>query len=168
MVRVRLLQSGDRRVAVVTSLPVLDHLLTLFARAGGFDLELESAPADSPDQEVELVAEALGRAVRGLIEGGERPRVGAAFAPAEEALAQVVLESASSPLVVTNVDLTDAHAGGLRTDLVARFLEGFARAACLTLHVRLVDGDDPQHVLEAIFKALGLALAHASSKQRGE
>ena len=84
--------------------------------------------------------------------------------PAEEALAQVALEVSERPLVASNVDLTEARAGGLGSDLTARFLESFAQAAGLTLHVRLIDGEDSRHVLEAIFKALGAALAHASNR----
>jgi imidazoleglycerol-phosphate dehydratase len=80
-----------------------------------------------------------------------------------EALAQVVLEASDTPLVVSNVDLTEARIGGLGSDLVARFLQEFASGARLTLHVRLVNGSDTHHVLEAIFKALGVALAQASS-----
>nr|MBA2383123.1 imidazoleglycerol-phosphate dehydratase [Actinomycetota bacterium] len=86
---------------------------------------------------------------------------GSAFMPADEALAQVALEVSERPLLASNVDLSEARAGGLRSDLAARFLEAFAEAAGLTLHVRLIDGQDSQHVLEAIFKALGVALAQA-------
>jgi imidazoleglycerol-phosphate dehydratase len=82
---------------------------------------------------------------------------------ASEALAQVVLEASDEPFVVSNVDLSDARIGGLASDLVARFLQRMAEGAGLTLHVRLVDGSDTQHVLEAIFKALGVALAQACS-----
>ena len=78
-----------------------------------------------------------------------------------EALAQVVLETSDRPLVVSNVDLTEARLGGLGSDLVARFLQELAEGARLTLHVRLVNGSDTHHVLEAIFKALGVALAQA-------
>jgi imidazoleglycerol-phosphate dehydratase len=51
--------------------------------------------------------------------------------------------------------------GGLDTDLAARFIRGLADAAGLTVHVRLVEGEDTNHVLEAMFKALGVALAGA-------
>ena len=71
----------------------------------------------------------------------------------------VVLEVSETSLVVSNADLTSTQAGGLRTDLAAAFLNGFAEAAGLTIHVRLIEGQDSQHVLEAIFKALGVALA---------
>ncbi|HVM69507.1 MAG TPA: hypothetical protein VM204_06695, partial [Gaiellaceae bacterium] len=86
---------------------------------------------------------------------------GAGVMPAHEALAQVVLEVSEHPLLASNVDLTAARAGGLASDLAARFLRELAEEAGLTLHVRLIDGDDSRHVLESIFKALGVALAAA-------
>jgi imidazoleglycerol-phosphate dehydratase len=52
------------------------------------------------------------------------------------------------------------------TDVVASFLQEFAEGASLTLHVRLIDGSDAHHVLEAIFKALGVALAQACRPRR--
>jgi imidazoleglycerol-phosphate dehydratase len=85
----------------------------------------------------------------------------------EEALAHVALEASGRPLVVSNVDLSAARVGGLKSDLVARFLEELAAGAGLTLHVRLVHGEQTQHVLEAIFKALGTALGDAVQPRRG-
>jgi imidazoleglycerol-phosphate dehydratase len=67
--------------------------------------------------------------------------------------------------VVSNADLTSTRAGGLQSDLAATFLDELADAAGLTIHVRLIEGKDSQHVLSAIFKALGIALANAT---RGE
>jgi imidazoleglycerol-phosphate dehydratase len=86
---------------------------------------------------------------------------------AAEALAHVALEVADSPLVVSNVDLTQARIGGLGTDVARRFLDRFAEGAGVTLHVRLLHGTDTQHVLEAIFKALGVSLAQACSTEGG-
>ena len=77
-----------------------------------------------------------------------------------------MLEASGRPLVVSNVDLSEARVGGLGTDLVASFLHELAEGGGLTLHVRLIDGDDPQHVLEAIFKALGVALAQAGRPRK--
>ncbi len=81
--------------------------------------------------------------------------------PADEALAHVALEASGRPLVVSNVDLTRAHVGGLHFDVVARFLNELAHGGGLTLHVRLIEGDEAQHVLEAIFKSLGVAIAQS-------
>ena len=81
-------------------------------------------------------------------------------------LAQVVLDASGRPLLVSNVDLSAARVAGLANDVVARFLHELAESAGLTLHVRLIEGEDTQHVLEAIFKALGVALGDACSSRR--
>jgi imidazoleglycerol-phosphate dehydratase len=146
---------------VATGIPVLDHLLSLLARAGGFELRLELPPGDAEAEVVEA-GSALGGSFAELLRADDTPGHASAFMPADEALAQVALEISDRPAVHSNVDLTEAHAGGLGSDLAARFLDAFAGAAGLTLHVRLVDGEESQHVLEAIFKALGAALAQAS------
>jgi imidazoleglycerol-phosphate dehydratase len=146
---------------VATGLPVLDHLLGLLARSGRFELSLELPPGDA-EAEVAEAGRAMGEAFTTVLRAHDAAGHGSAFMPADEALAQVALEVSERPLLASNVDLSEARAGGLRSDLAARFLEAFADAAGLTLHVRLIDGQDSQHVLEAIFKALGVALAQAS------
>ena len=148
--------TGDRKTSVATGIPVLDHLLTRLAASGRFDLVLELPPGDAEAE--------LGDAFAGLLRAEGAWGHGSAFVPADEALAQVALEVSDRPLVASNVDLTDARAGGLRSDLAASFLDAFAQAAGVTLHVRLIEGEDSQHVLEAIFKALGAALAQATAR----
>jgi imidazoleglycerol-phosphate dehydratase len=146
-------RAGENSIA--TGVAVLDHLLLELAEAGGFGLRLEIAP-DEPEAEVDKAGATLGAALRPLL--GRR---GVGIAAAEEALAMVVVEVSGKPLVASNADLTSTAAGGLRTDLAAAFLRGLAEEAGLTIHVRLFEGQDSQHVLEAIFKALGVALADA-------
>lgn len=153
--------AGGGTANVATGIPVLDHLLVLLARTGRFELALELPPGDA-EAEVADAGRALGEAFAPLLRADGAPGHGSAFLPAEEALAQVALEVSGRPLVASNVDLTEARAGGLGSDLTARFLDAFAEAAGLTLHVRLIDGEDSRHVLEAIFKALGAALAQAA------
>jgi imidazoleglycerol-phosphate dehydratase len=145
---------------VATGVAVLDHLLEELALAGHFGLTLETAP-DEPEAEVERAGRALGDALRPLL-AGERPARGFGIAPADEALAMVVVEASGRPLVASNADLTSTRAGGLQTDLAATFLEELADSVGLTIHVRLIEGENSQHVLSAIFKALGAALADAS------
>jgi imidazoleglycerol-phosphate dehydratase len=148
--------------SIATGVAVLDHLLAELARTGGFELQLEIAP-DEPEAEVGAAGSALGRAFAPLLEAeGARGR-GVGIVPADEALATVVVEASGRPLVVSNADLTSTRAGGLQTDLAAGFLDELAEAAGLTIHVRLIEGEDSQHVLSAIFKALGAALADASA-----
>jgi imidazoleglycerol-phosphate dehydratase len=158
--RVRAAVSGQPRSQISTGLPVLDHLISLLAEYAALELSLEVQPGAAAD-EVAAAGRALGEALAGeLRDPGVRGH-GSSAVPADEALAHVALEASGRPLVVSNVDLTDARVGGLETDVVAEFLRQLAEGAGLTLHVRLIEGRDPEHVLEAIFKALGVALAQA-------
>ena len=161
---VRVSVRGDGTANVLTGLPVLDHLLAVLAEYAGFDLLLELAP-EGGDAEVAAAGSALGEALADVFQGDVRGH-GSATMPVDEALAHVTLEASGRPLVVSNVDLSDARVGGLGGDLLARFLRELAEGAGLTLHVRLLHGDDTRHVLEAIFKGLGVALAQAARPQR--
>jgi imidazoleglycerol-phosphate dehydratase len=155
-------QRGSGEANVATGVPILDHLLTLTARYARFDLSLEVAPGDATG-EVASAGRALGEALAPLLRAEGAAGYAMAMLPASEALASVVLEVSEEPLFFSNVDLSEARLAGLGSDLVARFLQELAQGARLTLHLRLVDGSDTQHVLEAIFKALGVALAQACS-----
>jgi len=152
--------AGPGTTQVATGIALLDQLLEELAAAGGFQLRLEVAP-DQPEAEVERAGAALGEALRPLVRAGEAAGRGSGILPADEALAMVVVEASGRPLVVSNADLTSTLAGGLRTDLAAAFLHDLAEAAGLTIHVRLIEGVESEHVLFAIFKALGLALGRA-------
>ena len=145
---------------VATGVAVLDHLLAELAATGGFELRLEIAPGE-PEAEVGAAGTALGEAFAPLLREDGRPGRGLGVVPADEALAMVVVEASGKPLVASNADLTATRAGGLQTDLASVFLQALAEAAGLTIHVRLIEGEDSQHVLSAIFKALGAALAEA-------
>jgi imidazoleglycerol-phosphate dehydratase len=162
---IRLDLRGRGDASVDSGLPVLDRLLEQLARYAGWDLALEVEPGTG-EAEVAEAGTALGRALADGLRGGRG--YGSASMTSSEALASVVLESSDAPLVVTNVDLTGARIGGLGTDVARRFLDRFAEGAGLTLHVRLLNGTDTQHVLEAIFKALGVALADACTTDGGE
>jgi imidazoleglycerol-phosphate dehydratase len=162
-VRVNVDGRGDANVA--TGVPVLDHLVALLASYSAFDVALEVAPGDA-EQEVRAAGRALGEALAAPLRGPGLRGHGSAVVPSAEALAHVALEASESPLLVSNVDLAGARLGGMGTDLVAAFLREFVAGASLTLHVRLIDGSDTHHVLEAIFKALGVALAQACRPRR--
>ncbi len=154
------------RAHVVTGLSVLDHLLTLLAEYASLDLALEVQPG-AASAEVAAAGRTLGEALSEALRQERARGHGFAAVPADEALALVSLEVSERPRVVSNVDLSGEHVGGLGTDLVAEFVRELAAGAGLTLHLRLVEGSDPQHVLEAIFKALGAALAQACRPRLG-
>ncbi|HSC90443.1 MAG TPA: hypothetical protein VLB86_02180 [Gaiellaceae bacterium] len=158
--RARVQPGAGGAASVETGIPALDHLLRLTAQYGGFELALEVAPG-GPLQEVADAGRAVGEALAGPLRADGASGIGFAAVPADEALAHVSIEASGRPLLVSNVDLSEARVGGLETDAVARFLDAFADAAGLTVHVRLLEGRETQHVLDAIFKTLGLALAQA-------
>ncbi len=148
---------GTGLANVATGVPLLDHLLVELATAGRFDLSLEIEP-DEPVAEVDAAGAAIGRALQPLLRPGAH---GHGVMISVEALAMVVVEASGTALVASNADLTGA--GGLGTDLAARFLTSLAEATALTLHVRLIEGENTDHVLEAMFKALGVALSEATA-----
>jgi imidazoleglycerol-phosphate dehydratase len=152
----RVALAAEGSVNVATGLPVLDHLVGELARAGRFKIALEVAP-DSTDEAVAAAGRALGGALRDRMQAG----VGWSLAPAAEALASAALEVDDEPRLVANVDFSDIRVGGVSHDVASRFLAELARGAGLNLHVRVLEGDDPQHVLAAIFKAVGAALGQA-------
>ena len=164
---VRIDVNGRGEAQVETGLPVLNRLLVRMAEVARFDLVLKIEPGDA-EAEVDAAAGALGDALAGPLRVGEVRGYGSEALTSAEALASVTLETSDEPLFVTNVDLTEARIGGLGTDVARRFLETFADRAGLVLHVRLLNGTDSAHVLEAIFKALGAALSQACQRIGGD
>ena len=158
--RVRVTLAGTGRANVDTGFPVLDRLLVLLAEYARFDVVVALPPGESAAEAVGS-ADGLGATLSKQLRARGARGYGSAVLPVEEALAHVVLEVSDRPLLASNVDLSEARVGGLETDLVTDFLRRLAEGAGITLHVRLIAGDDAQHVLEAMFKALGVALAQA-------
>jgi len=158
--RVEVSPAERGRANIDTGFSVLDHLLTLLSEYGRFELVVALAPGESPADALDA-GEALGAAFSEHLRAEGARGYGSGVLPVDEALAHVVLEVSDRPVYATNVDLSDARVGGLGNDLVTGFLRRLAEGAEVTLHVRLIAGDDAQHVLEAMFKALGVALMHA-------
>jgi imidazoleglycerol-phosphate dehydratase len=159
--------AGSGEASVATGVPVLDHLIGLVAQYGSFDIALEIAPGEA-EAEIAAAGGALGQALAGALRSDGSRGHGSAVVPRDEALAHVVVEASGRPLVVSNVELSDARVAGLGRDVIGTFLHQLAEGAGLTIHVRLIEGSDPEHVLEAIFKALGVALAQSCRPRRRE
>jgi imidazoleglycerol-phosphate dehydratase len=157
---VRLALAATGSATVSTGLPVLDHLVGELARTGRFRLTLEVAP-DGPDQAAAAAGRALGASLAELLADPRAAGVGWAIVPSEEALALGSLERDDNPRLVSNVEFSAQRVGGLATDVASGFLRETAQAAQVNLHVRLLEGTDPQHVLTAIYKAVGAALGQA-------
>jgi imidazoleglycerol-phosphate dehydratase len=157
-VRVELAPRGE--AAVATGLPVLDHLVGKLAETARLHLTLETEPGRA-DEEVAAAGRALGGGLAELLRSPAAWGRGWATLPADEALASASLEVSERPLVVSNVDFSGQRVGGLASDVVSRFLNELAAGAGLNIHIRVLEGREPEHVLAAIFKAVGAAVGQA-------
>ena len=155
---VRVALAAEGAANVTTGVTVLDHLVGELARSGRLDISLEVAP-ERADQAVSAAGRALGGALADRLADGAGH--GWALVPSEEALAAATLEGSDRPMLVSNVDFSEERVGGLGNDVASQFLRELVEGAHLNLHVRLLEGRDPQHVLVAIFKAVGAALGQA-------
>ena len=168
-IRVSLNLDGSGRVSVQTGLPFLDHMLTLLGVHGACDLAVKA----TGDLEVDVhhtnedLGLTLGQAfAKALGDARGIQRFGWAYVPMEEALARVVLDCSGRPkLVVRDLRRPRTKLVGSGTSYQWRdlehWLESFVRTARLTVHVDLFAGEDFHHTCEAVFKALGKALAQA-------
>ena len=135
--------------SIATGEPFLDHMVAVLARYGGFDLRV-AAHGDLRHHLIEDVAITIGEAVRRIVPPTCR-RYGERTIPMDDALVQVALDVGGR-----------FHYGGrLPSDLYDHWMRSFADAARITLHLRVLRGRDRHHVVEAGFKATGLALRDA-------
>ena len=161
---------GTGKANVVTGIPFFDHMLTLLTKHSLCDLTIKAKGDIDVDAHhtVEDVGIALGQALlKALGDKKGIRRYGWALVPMDEALAQarVSLDFSNRPYLVfkakgwsrmANVEL--GRGNTFRVGLVKEFLQGFANEARCNLHVDVLRGDEPHHVVEAIFKALAKAL----------
>jgi imidazoleglycerol-phosphate dehydratase len=156
---------GTGTAKVDTGVPFLDHMLDAFARHGFFDLTVNGRGDLAVDQHhtVEDVGLALGQAFKDALgtKAGIR-RFGEATCPLDEALVRVIVDVSGRPFFVYEVTLTQDRVGTFDTELVHDFLLAFTNQLGMNLHVDMVRGRNPHHVIEATFKALARALDSAT------
>lgn len=168
-IQLRLNIDGRGRYAVSTGIRFFDHMLELFARHGGFDLDLRARGDLEVDQHhtVEDVGIALGEAFQKAL-GSKRGilRAGYFLMPMDETLglAAVDFGGRSSAAVQTKVRVR--YVGDLQVELVDDFFEGFARGARANVHVRVLYGRSSHHKIESLFKAFARALRAACWRDR--
>lgn len=158
---------GSGRADVESGIGFFNHMLTLFAAHGRFDLVLNCAGDIEVDghHSVEDIGIALGQAVQKAL--GDKKgitRYGTFFLPMDETLVMVSLDISGRPFLVYDAGGAMAPMiGKYDTELTEEFLRAFAFNAGITLHVKVMYGTNSHHKVEAIFKALGRAL-HAAVK----
>jgi imidazoleglycerol-phosphate dehydratase len=155
---------GSGAAKIDTGVGFFDHMLHHVAVHGLFDLTVQASGDLHIDAHhtIEDVAICLGRALDQAL--GDRQgivRMGAAYVPMDEALARVVVDLSGRPYAVITADFDTPAIGQMPTSLVAHALESIAFHARMNLHAEVFYGRDDHHKAEALFKALGRALAAA-------
>lgn len=150
---------------ISTGIGFLDHMLTLFARHGLLDLEINAVGDLNVDAHhtVEDVGIVLGQAIKEAL-GDKKSirRYGAVHVPMDEALALVAVDLGGRPFLVYDVAFTSEKAGDMETELFEEFFRAVAFNAGMNLHIKVYYGSNNHHIIEAVFKAFGRALDEAA------
>src|SRR5262245_46562527 len=154
--------SGD--TSAKPGIPFFDHMLEQLGKHAGFDLSVRAKGDLEVDAHhtVEDTGLAVGEAVSAAL--GDRAgiaRFGHSVVPLDEALVQVALDLSARPFLSHDVDSKTKVIGAYDTRLTEEFVRAFCQAAGATVHVRMLAGRNPHHIVEAEFKALARALGEA-------
>ena len=158
---------GSGKHGVKTSIPFLDHMLSLFSAHGLFDLKLKARGDRKVDDHhtTEDIGICLGKALQKALGRKEGiARYGSAFVPMDESLASVHVDLSGRPGLVFDLPFRRRKIGDFDTELVQEFFQALANNAAVTLHAKVVYGKNGHHMVESLFKALGRALRQAVSR----
>jgi imidazoleglycerol-phosphate dehydratase len=151
---------------IQTSIPFLDHMLSLFSFHSQTDVEIRASGDIEVDYHhlIEDIGIVFGQVIKEAI--GEKEgitRYGHAVIPMDESLAQVVIDLGGRPYLVYKVKRPGGALGGLEVSLFQEFFRAMTNHAMMNLHIHVHYGMNPHHIFEAIFKAFGRALRQAVS-----
>lgn len=164
-IKARLNLDGRGRTDIATGIPFMDHMLTLLAAHGFMDIEIAARGDIEVDYHhtVEDLGLVIGEALDLAL--GEREgirRFGHAVTPMDDALADVTIDLSKRPYLVCRMPPDMPSAGPFAPHLVREFCRALATRGGLNLHIDVRYGEDPHHIIEAVFKSLGRALAQAA------
>ena len=161
---------GEGKSEIETGIGFFDHMLTLFARHGGFDLEIHCDGDLFVDahHSIEDIGIVLGDAIKEALgdKNGIR-RYGSALIPMDETLAEAALDLSGRSYLVFNAEFTAERIGEFPTEMAEEFFRAVADRAGMTLHINLRYGKNNHHIAEGIFKAFGHALKDAVAMDGG-
>jgi len=168
-IRARLNVDGHGRYQISTGIRFFDHMLELFTRHGGFDLELTAHGDLDVDQHhtVEDVGLVLGQVLREAL-GAKKGinRAGYFIMPMDETLGIAAIDLSGRAYLVLDAPLKVRCVGDLQTELLEDFFQAFANSAAANLHLKVAYGRSSHHAVEALFKAFARALRYACSRDR--
>ena len=164
-ISLRINLDGTGQADVDTGIAFLDHMLTLFANHGLFDLEVKAVGDLAVDYHhtVEDVGIVLGQVLRKALgdKAGIR-RYGFFYQPMDETLVRVVVDLGGRAMLVYNARTPVTFVRDFNIGLIREFFQGLANAAGANVHIHLEYGEEPHHVAEAIFKGFARALDAAT------
>ncbi len=164
-IKINLNLDGEGKYSIDTSIPFLDHMLSLMCKHGLFDMKIKAKGDLEVDDHhtVEDIGIVLGKAFKQAL--GDKKgisRYGEASVPMDEAIASVCVDISGRPYLVYKVDFNKKRKiKNFDVDLIEDFLQAFVSNSCITLHVSSPYGRNAHHIIEAIFKAIGRALRQA-------
>ncbi len=161
---VKLNLDGTGKADIDTGVGFLNHMMTLVAVHGMFDLVIKATGDLDVDchHTVEDVGIAFGDALKQAL--GDKKgihRYGSCLLPMDEALAEIILDISGRPYLVWNADIPRNMLGTFDTEMGEDFFRALAVHSDMTLHINLPYGRNTHHMLEAIFKGFGRALSMA-------
>ena len=167
-IKLSLQLDGQGNAAIHSGVSFMDHMLSLFTVHGFFDLEIAGKGDVEVDDHhtVEDLGICLGQALKEAL--GDLSgicRYGQSIIPMDEALAQVVVDISNRPYLHYEAPIKDQKVGTFDTALAKEFLRALSLHGGLTLHVKVMHGENAHHIIEAVFKALGRALGQAVSRE---
>ena len=163
-IRLSLNLDGSGKCSTNTGVGFLDHMLELFARHGKFDLDVKCVGDTHVDSHhsVEDIGICLGAAFyEALGEARGINRFSDVTLPMDEALILCAVDVSGRSYLSLDIPLPERAVGTMDTELLEEFLQAFVRKAGLTVHIRMLEGKNAHHIIEACFKALARALRAA-------
>ena len=156
---------GSGNAEIETGMPFFNHMLDSFSRHGLFDIKLQARGDLEIDYHhtVEDVGLALGEAFKKAL--GDKQgirRFGEASCPLDETLAKVVIDLSGRPYLSYNVKIRPGRVGSFDTDLPHEFYAAFTNRLGMNLHIDVIRGENPHHIIEACFKAFARAMDMAT------
>ena len=165
-ISVELNLDGEGKAAIATTIPFLDHMFSLLAKHGRFDLRVESTGDTEVDDHhlSEDLGICMGRAVKEALGNKEGiARYGEATVPMDESLCAVSLDISGRPYLIFNAGFETGKIGKFDPALFKEYFKAFSDHSGMTLHINLLYGNNNHHMAEAIFKALARALRKAAT-----
>ena len=159
-IKVKLNLDGNGAGKIKTSIRFFNHMLEQVVLRSGIDLEIEANSLDGNQHHlVEDVGITLGKCILEAL--GEKRginRYGSVILPMDEALSLVAIDFSGRAFSKINVDIKQNQTDDFETILLPHFFQSFVSSSLSTIHIKTIEGQDPHHIIESIFKAFGEAL----------